>query len=271
MKNKFGKAKIISIFVQNLLVMSYAGKNFRYLRKLKGWTQEEFATKLDIKRSLVGAYEEERAEPKLEAMERICKIFKITLDDFILKDLAAPTALSYIEQRRNQKMATDNKGVIHFVPVKAAAGYLAGYADEDFLDELNTFTLPMLANGNYRAFEIIGDSMMPTPSGSVIVGEKVNDLEEVKTSNTYVLLSKHDGVVYKRVVKNNKTKNKITLISDNPTYEPYQVNSADLLEVWKAVYILQRAGSVQRWDVNQLAGMVNNLQAEVATLRKGLN
>ncbi len=48
--------------------MSYAGKNLRYLRKLRGWTQEVFANKLDIKRSLVGAYEEERAEPKLEVL-----------------------------------------------------------------------------------------------------------------------------------------------------------------------------------------------------------
>ena len=157
------------------------------------------------------------------------------------------------------------------MPVKAAAGYLNGYADPDFLDELNTFTLPMLAPGNYRAFEIIGDSMMPTPSGSVIVGEKVDDIEDVKTSNTYVVLSKSDGVVYKRVVKNNRAKNKMTLISDNPSYEPYQVNSEDVLEIWKAVYILQKAASVQRWDVNQLAGMVNNLQQQVTSLRKGIS
>ena len=69
---------------------------------------------------------------------------------------------------------------IHLVPVKAAAGYLAGYADPEFIDELNTFTLPMLAPGNYRAFEIVGDSMLPTPSGSVIVGEKIDNVEEVK-------------------------------------------------------------------------------------------
>jgi len=32
--------------------MSTAGKNLKYLRKLRGWTQEEFAAKLQIKRSL---------------------------------------------------------------------------------------------------------------------------------------------------------------------------------------------------------------------------
>ncbi len=51
------------VFSLKLLVMSIAAQNLKYLRKLRGWTQEEFANKLKIKRSLLGAYEEERAEP----------------------------------------------------------------------------------------------------------------------------------------------------------------------------------------------------------------
>jgi transcriptional regulator with XRE-family HTH domain len=250
--------------------MSFAGKNLRYLRKLRGWTQEEMANKLKIKRSLVGAYEEERAEPRLEVMESICSIFKLTLEDFLLKDLTAPRAMNYLEKRRQMKMDADVVE-IRFVPVKAAAGYLAGYGDPEFVDELNTFTLPMLGPGQYRAFEIVGDSMLPTPSGSVIVGEKVEDMEDVKNSNTYVVLSRNEGVVYKRIMKNNRLKNKITLISDNPQYEPYNVSTEDVLEVWKAVYIMQKANTAPRWDVNQLAGMVNNLQEQVSSLKKKLN
>lgn len=250
--------------------MSYAGKNFRYLRKLRGWTQEEFANKLNIKRSLIGAYEEERAEPRLDVLENMSVIFKLTLDELLLKDLSEVKGTSYIEQRRKLKIAAQSVD-IQFVPVKAAAGYLAGYADPDFVDELNTFTLPMLAPGQYRAFEIVGDSMLPTPSGSVIVGEKVEALDDVRNSNSYIVLSKSEGVVYKRIMKNNRLKNKLTLISDNPIYEPYNVNEEDVLEVWKAVYIMQKANTVQRWDVNQLAGMVNNLQEQVSTLKKKMN
>jgi transcriptional regulator with XRE-family HTH domain len=253
--------------------MSYAGKNLRYLRKLRGWTQEEFANKLGVKRSLIGAYEEERAEPKLEVLETMSSIFKLSLDELLLQDMTAVKGSgNYLEQRRNMKSAGGNNSVeIQFVPLKAAAGYLNGYADPDFLDELNTFTLPMLAPGQYRAFEIVGDSMMPTPSGSVIVGEKVEALDDVRNSNTYVLLSKSDGIVYKRLVKNAKPKDTLTLVSDNPVYEPYNVKSEDVLEVWKAVYILQKASLVQRWDVGQLAGIVNNLQEQVAGLKKKLN
>ncbi|HNF30329.1 MAG TPA: S24 family peptidase, partial [Chitinophagaceae bacterium] len=177
----------------------------------------------------------------------------------------------YLEQRRKLKNLQSSNGLIHFVPFKAAAGYLNGYADANFIDELNTFTLPMLTSGEYRAFEIIGDSMMPTPSGSVIVGEKVEQLDDVKNSNTYVLLSKSDGIVYKRLIKNTKPKNTLTLVSDNPVYEPYQMQAQDVLEVWKAVYILQKASTVQRWEVGQLAGMVNDLQTQVTNLNKKIN
>ena len=157
--------------------MSLAGQNLKYLRKLRGWTQEEFATKLGIKRSLIGAYEEERADPRLDVLEILADIFKLSLDELLLKDLSDTTG-TYLSRRRQQKMMTAERNVIHFVPVKAAAGYLASYADTEFIDELNTFTLPMLAGGNYRAFEIIGDSMLPTPSiGKVnVLSSSINSL-----------------------------------------------------------------------------------------------
>jgi len=251
--------------------MSFAGKNLRYLRKLRGWTQEEFATKLKIKRSLIGAYEEERAEPRLDVLENMCNIFKLSLDELLLKDLSETKAGgSYLDKRRQMKMVAATQD-IQFVPIKAAAGYLAGYADPEFIDELNTFTLPMLAPGQYRAFEIVGDSMLPTPSGSVIVGEKLEAIEELKANNTYIVVSKGEGIVYKRVMKNNRLKNKLTLVSDNPIYEPYNVSTEDVIELWKAQMIITKANIQQRWDVNQLAGLVNNLQEQVSSLKKKMN
>ncbi len=251
--------------------MSQAGQNLKYLRKLRGWTQEEFAIKLGVKRSLIGAYEEERADPRLEVLEIITGIFKLSLDELMLTDLSI-AADSYIAKRRQQKMMLADRNYIHFVPVKAAAGYLAGYADSEFIDELNTFTLPMLAGGNYRAFEIIGDSMMPTPSGSIIVGEKVdNNIDDIKTNQAYIVVSRNEGIVYKRIVKSNRVKNKLTLVSDNPQYQPYQVNAEDILEVWRAQMVLSKVSQQQRWGVDALANMVNNLQDEVSNIKKKMN
>jgi transcriptional regulator with XRE-family HTH domain len=249
--------------------MATVNQNVKYLRKLRGWTQEEFAQKIGIKRSLLGAYEEERAEPNYDVLETVSDMFKVTIDDLLRKDLAESKG-SYLTKRRQMKMSAE-KNVIHFVPVKAAAGYLNGYADPEFLDELNTFTLPMLTGGSYRAFEIWGDSMLPTPSGSVVIGEKVEDLEDVKNNQPYVVLSKSEGIVYKRIIKNNRNKNKLTLESDNPVYQPYQVNAEDLLEIWSAELVISKVSQLQRWDMGNLASMVSNLQSQVNSLKKKVN
>ena len=250
--------------------MSIAGQNLKYLRKLRGWTQEEFANKLGIKRSLVGAYEEERADPRLDVLQVVSEIFKLTLDELLTKELSNQSG-TYLTRRRQMKMMSAERNLIHFVPVKAAAGYLANYADSEFIDELNTFTLPMLSGGNYRAFEIIGDSMLPTPSGSIIVCEKIEDLNDVKNDQPYIVVSRNEGIVYKRVEKNNRYKNKLTLVSDNPQYQPYQINTEDVAELWHAQMVISKVSQQQRWDMNSLASMVNNLQSQVSTLKKKLN
>jgi len=249
--------------------MSVANQNLKYLRKLRGWTQQEFADKLRIKRSLLGAYEEERAKPHLDVLETVCDIFKLSMDEILRKDLSDNKG-NYLAKRRAMKLA-NGRPDIPFVPVKAAAGYLNGYADPEYIDELNTFTLPMLSGGNYRAFEIMGDSMLPTPSGSIIVGEKVETLEDVKSNNTYIIVSKSEGIVYKRIEKNNRVKNKLTLISDNPAYQAYNINEDDVMEMWQASVIISRAGAQQRWDINQLANIVTNLHQQVSTLKKKMN
>jgi transcriptional regulator with XRE-family HTH domain len=248
---------------------SFAGQNLKYLRKLKGFTQEEFAIKLQIKRSLLGAYEEERAEPRIDVLEIISDHFNISLDDLLRKDLSE-TKGDYLAKRRIQKLGSESN-LIHFVPMKAAAGYLAGYADEEFIDELNTFTLPMMGSGQFRAFEIIGESMLPTPSGSIIVGQKINGLDDVKQNGAYIVVSRSEGIVYKRLSKNSRTKNKVTLTSDNQSYQPYDMNIEEILELWQAQMVITKVTPHQRWDVGQLANLVSNLQDQVSSMKKRMN
>jgi transcriptional regulator with XRE-family HTH domain len=252
------------------MAQSLAGRNLKYLRKLKGDTQEEFAALLNIKRSLLGAYEEERAEPRLEVLEMVSDQFSVSLDDLLRRDLS-DRSQNYLARRREQKMSQDHN-LIHFVPVKAAAGYLNGYADDEFIDELNTFTLPMLGGGEYRAFEIIGDSMLPTPSGSVIVGQRTgNDLDEIRNNHAYIVVSRTEGIVYKRILKDEEARSRLTLVSDNPAFQPYQVNAEDILEIWQAQMVISKVAVQQRWDMGQLASMVNNLQQEVSSLKRKMN
>lgn len=67
--------------------MSLVSNNIKYLRKLNGLTQEQFARRIGIKRSLLGAYEEARANPNYNNLVAMAKAFNTTVDILLKQDL----------------------------------------------------------------------------------------------------------------------------------------------------------------------------------------
>lgn len=250
--------------------------NIKVLRKKLSLTQDQFAQKVGTKRSLIGAYEEGRAEPKLELLQKMAEVFGISVDELIGKDFTGETSVPDRQYLRGKEVVvvtvdTNQKENIELVPQKAAAGYLNGYADVEYVRELPHFSLPILKQGTYRAFEISGDSMLPILPGTIVIGEYVEDLKNIKSGKTYVLVSQREGIVYKRVFNYLEENGTLFLVSDNRQYAPYQLNGADVLEAWVAkAYI-----SVQFPDVNdkseisveQLASVVLDLQKEILQLK----
>ncbi|MDR0265951.1 MAG: LexA family transcriptional regulator [Sphingobacterium sp.] len=219
--------------------MSNISSNLKFLRKGKKITQQQFADIMEIKRASVGAYEEDRAEPKYELLKKIAEFYGLTMDELandVIDDKWKPVPKSNASNLRVLSVTVndDNRENIELVPVKASAGYLNGYGDPEYVAELPKFSLPMFGQGTFRAFEIKGDSMLPLPSGSIIVAEYVENWHDIKPGNTYIVVSKEDGVVYKRIAFKFKEDKGLKLVSDNKTYEPYWVETADILEVWKA-------------------------------------
>lgn len=219
--------------------MSNIAANLKYLRKKKGHTQQQFADLMDIKRSLVGAYEEDRAEPKYELLKKFASHYDLTMDELVndkIDDRWKPTAKGGASNLRVLSITVneDDKENIELVPVKASAGYLNGYADPDYISELPKFRLPMFNQGTYRAFEIKGDSMLPLQSGTIIISEYVENWFDIKPTQTYIIISKSEGIVYKRIAHKFKEDKGLKLLSDNKTYDPYWVDTPDILEIWKA-------------------------------------
>ncbi len=253
--------------------MTQLNENIRFLRKNKGWTQQELADKIGIKRSLVGAYEEGRAEPSAKKLLKFAEILNVSVDDLIGLNLKEKTPGSTHFKVLAITVDSDDKENIELVPQKAAAGYLNGYADPEYLKELPRFQLPFLpTNGSYRAFEITGDSMLPLASGTVIIGRYVENLEEIKNGKTYILVTRNDGVVFKRVFNYLKDKGKLFLTSDNMQYTPYEIAPEDVLEIWQAkAYISfefpDPADQKAKQDVSKLAAMIMNLQEDVQRLK----
>lgn len=61
--------------------MSNISSNLKFLRKGKKITQQQFADIMEIKRASVGAYEEDRAEPKYELLKKIAEFYGLTMDE----------------------------------------------------------------------------------------------------------------------------------------------------------------------------------------------
>ena len=221
--------------------MSNISSNLKYLRKKKGMTQQQFADALGIKRSLVGAYEEDRAEPKYDLLKKIADFYEFTIDEFINENINDKWKPKTKAQGTNLRVLSisvdkDDNENIELVPVKASAGYLNGFADPEYIRELPKFQLPIpaLKQGTFRGFEIMGDSMLPIQPGSIVVGEYLENWSEIKPGETYIIISRNEGVVYKRVGNKFKENKELKLVSDNKMYDPYSIASDDILEIWKA-------------------------------------
>lgn len=219
--------------------MANIASNLKYFRRKNGLTQQQFADVMGIKRASVGAYEESRAEPKYDLLNKIATYFGVTMDEFandLIDDQWKPTPKSNASNLRILSITVDDKDSenIELVPVKASAGYTTGYSDPEYIVELPRFSLPILKQGTYRAFEIKGDSMLPVSPGDIIVGEYLENWRHVKAGQTYIIISKDDGVVYKRSASSYKEGKGLKLLSDNKIYDAYWIESDNILEIWQA-------------------------------------
>ncbi|MFC6999768.1 XRE family transcriptional regulator [Rufibacter roseus] len=246
--------------------------NLKYLRKQYNLTQVQLAEKLEIKRSLIGAYEEGRAEPKLVTLMKMAQVFQLSVDELINPNLPNNLKAGNSAKASNVKVLSitvdsQDRENIELVPYKASAGYLNGYADPEFMEELPKFRLPMIqAPGTYRAFEIKGDSMLPIPSGTVIVGRYVERWQEIKDGTPAIVVSLQEGIVFKRIYQQ-KNQPALRLHSDNPAYEPYEVSLEDVVELWEAKAYISTTFPMAEISLDKLTSLVLDLQQQVHKLK----
>ena len=218
--------------------MSFLASNLRVLRKKSGITQNQLAEGLGVQRTMISAYEDGRSEPRLSAIQTMSELFDVSIDELMAWDITSKGR--QFLQREKIKIVTvtvdqNNEERISMVGKKASAGYLNGYADPEYMENLPNFRLPNLAgNQTYRAFEISGDSMLPLMPGTIIVGAYIESTVEVKNGRTYVLVTKNDGIVYKRVFNYIEERGKLFVVSDNDSYKPYDISIQEVVEIWEA-------------------------------------
>ena len=163
-------------------------------------------------------------------LETLAKIYQTTpnyiqngtTDDLLNK---MPTRIEFVDAASNQKR-------ILFIPVKAQAGYVKHLDDVYFLKDLPSFVLPGLNGGDYRIFEVEGNSMTPEiHDGDMVVGKHIESISEIKNGNRYVLVTT-DGVCVKRCYNHVETRGIVLIESDNPDFRPDIVAAETIQEIW---------------------------------------
>lgn len=223
--------------------MENLNKNLKYLRIRKRLSQTRLSHRIGIGASSISSYELRRSTPKISSLLKYSKYFNRKLEELVNEDIS----LNDQEKKQDTKgdqlrvlpILVDNKNeeMISLVPVKAAAGYLNGYSDAEFISDLPNFRMPfseLSENKTYRAFQIEGDSMLPIPAGSYIICEYIQDWEHIKDNSCCIVLTADDGIVYKRI-KKDFSNNQLLLNSDNPEYISFEVSLNQVLEVWKSL------------------------------------
>ena len=113
--------------------------------------------------------------------------------------------------------------------------------------------------------------MLPILPGTVVVGEYVENLTSIKNGKTYVLVTRKDGIIYKRVFNYLNDNGKLFLVSDNRQYSPYAIDADEVVEAWSArAYISVQFPDVDTKSdvsVDQLAGMVLDLQKQIGKIK----
>lgn len=141
-----------------------------------------------------------------------------------------------------------NVPVVH---IKARCGYLAGYADEGYIDSLPT--MPVIVDktyhGRYMIFEAEGDSMDDGTRNSICDGDKLlcrevrRDLwlPKLHINDWYfVIVHRTEGIAIKQITAQDENGN-ITCHSLNDMFNDYTVNLDDVAEIYNVIKVVERS------------------------------
>jgi transcriptional regulator with XRE-family HTH domain len=259
--------------------------NIKLLRKRHKRTQDEVAGALDMKRSTVSGYENEVAQPGIDVLIAFSKYYNIAIDTLIKEDLSQLTENQLLQVERGldifinggelrihtTSVDANNNENIELVNYKASAGYRAGYADSEYIRVLPTFHMPFLSREKkYRTFQIVGDSMLPIPTGSWVTGEFIQNWHLLRDGQAYIILTIEDGIVFKVVENHIKENGKLRLYSLNSFYKPYEIDIKEVREIWKFVHYISSEMPETNQPRQNLERVVADIKRDVEHLKQSM-
>lgn len=256
---------------------NFWAENVKFLRQRKKLSQEAMAESLQISRSKLNAHENGHTiNPPVEDLFRISAFFRISIDSLLKVKLAQLGELKlreleagndvYMSGGRIRVLAItvdrQDRENVEYVPVKAKAGYRAGYSDPEFIATLPRYSFPDLPrNGSFRMFPITGDSMLPVTPGSDVLARYIQDWTSIKAGTLcIVVLDGDQDMVFKKLSVQGE---QVLLESLNPQYAPYTVAAEQILEVWQFERLVSKDTPEKATGLEELKEMILDLKMQL--------
>ena len=214
--------------------MAIEVKRFTEVRRGLGYTQSDFAKLLGISNTTADI---ERGRTKLSGRVVAELLQQFNINPLWLYGESIHKYLSTTNTSVIPKVVTvdaSEKENMVLVNAKAAAGYPQNIQDTSWYRQLPAFDLPLpeFRNATYRGFQVEGDSMLPNlRPGEWVLAKAVESIDDVSPNKMYVVVLQ-DAVLVKKIEKWPNS-SKISLISLNETYPPYEIEPQEIQELWE--------------------------------------
>lgn len=238
-------------------------KQIHALRELLNLSQSEFATKIGITQGALSQLESGKVTVSLNTLYKINQAFDVDFN-WLIKGSGHPFD-SQNSSKLNGKQNLSH-GIIPLVNEEAHAGYVSNHQDADYLGTLDVYKIPGYDDGgDYRLFEVVGDSMLPSiHDHETVIAERI-DKENIKlTSGALAIVVTSDGLLAKRVYLDADQPDHLILHSDNPKYEEAQIALADIKELWAIRAKITSVFTHETTDQEKLLA----LEEEVTTIKQ---
>jgi hypothetical protein len=114
--------------------------------------------------------------------------------------------------------------------------------------------------------------MLPLPTGTYIICRYLDNWYNIKDGKTYVVLTKDEGIVYKRIYNRLEESKTLEMISDNHLYSPFSVHINNVLEVWQAIGLISfELPDADVPSLFKLNTMFSELKNEIDSLKKAIS
>ena len=168
--------------------MSCIGKNIRKIRTIKGLSQTDFANLFDLTRASISAYEENRAEPKMDATLKIANYFNIPIEELLTHEI---TVNEFARFNLKNFLGDESKFTTVSIPIISARNWEA-FLNKESMADFPSFSCPKYFIQGEIAIEVNEKINTDLHTGTILL---CAEQETVSDSGVYLTVNKKEASI----------------------------------------------------------------------------